>query len=82
MMKPSPDIFDVSSAQSCDERTGAFSHHSDVRPAREMWAGLMCAKFCVACLQMMATFKQRGQIKPFNQPTSHFSIESLEKLLL
>ena len=39
MTKPSQDIFEVSSVQSCDERTGAFSHHSDARPAREMWGG-------------------------------------------
>ena len=33
MAKPSPDIFGVSSVQSCDERTVAFSHHSDARLA-------------------------------------------------
>ena len=50
MTKPSPDIFEVSSVQSCDERTGVFSHHSDARQAHKMWAGLMCTKFSVAWL--------------------------------
>ena len=49
MMKPSPDLFEASSDQSCKERTEAFSHHSDARPAREM-----CANISVACLRMMA----------------------------
>lgn len=34
-------IFEALSVQSCDESTGAFSHQSDMRPACEMWAGLM-----------------------------------------
>ena len=58
MTKLSRDICEVSSVQSCDERTGAFSHHLDARPVREMWAGLTCAKFSVACLRMMATFNK------------------------
>ena len=61
MTKPSQDIFEVSSVQSCDKRTGAFSPHSDARPAREMWAGLTCAKFSVACLRTMATFKNEAR---------------------
>ena len=36
MTKPSRDICEVSSVHSCDERTGAFSHHSDARPVREV----------------------------------------------
>ena len=78
-MKPCWDIFEALNIQSCNERTGAFSQHSDTRSAREMWVRLMHAKFSAACLWMMANLK-RGQIKPFSQPTSHFSIESLEKL--
>ena len=42
MTKPSPDIFKALSFQSCGEKTGAFSHRSDARPAREIWMGLMC----------------------------------------
>ena len=34
--KPSRDIFKASSIQRCDERTGAFSYHLDMRPARKM----------------------------------------------
>ena len=82
MTRPSLHFLEALSIRSCNERTGGFSHHSDARPAREMWAGLTCAKFNVACLRMMATFTKRGQIKPFSQPTSHFSVESLEKLLM
>ena len=68
MMKPSPDIFEALSFQSCGEKTGAFSHRSDARPACE-------ANVRVACLQMMAIFKKR--------PTHiTFSVESLEKPLL
>ena len=54
MTKPSQDIFEALSIQSCNESIGAFS---DVRPARKMRAGLMCAKFSAACLRMIATSK-------------------------
>ena len=34
MTRPSPDIFEASSIQSCDTRAGAFSYYSDARPVR------------------------------------------------
>ena len=40
----------------------------------------MCMKFSIAHFQMIAIFQKRGQIKPFS--SSHFSVESLEKLIL
>ena len=82
MKKLSLDIFEASSIQNCNKRTGAFLHHLDVRPACEMWAGLMCAKFRVACFANDGNLQRRSQIKPFRQPTTHFSVLSLEKLLL
>ena len=53
------------------ERTGAFSHHLDMRPVCEMWVGLTCAKFSIAHLQNM----ERSQIESFSKPTSHFRVE-------
>ena len=67
---------EASSIQSCEERTGAFSHHSN---ARNVGVANARAKSSVACqLRMMATFKKRGLIKPFSQPASHFSVVSME----
>lgn len=74
MTKPSLDIFKASSIQSCNNSNEAFLHHSDTKLACEIWVGLMCAIFSVACMWMMVTLK-KGESKPFNQPTSNFSIE-------
>ena len=51
MTMPSLDLFETFSrlrASKLATRTGACSHHSDARPAREIWAGQTCAKFSVA----------------------------------
>ena len=83
MTKPSPDIFEASSAQSYDGRTArAFSYHSDARQALEMRAGLTGAKFSVGMLTNEGNLQRRDQIKAFNQLTLHFSVKKLEKLLL
>ena len=69
MTKPSQAIFEALSIQSCDERIGAFS---DVRPARKMRAGLMCAKFSAACLRMIATFTKETRSSLLANP-NHIS---------
>ena len=61
MMKPSLDNCKASSIQSCEERTRAFSHHSDARPACKIWAGIMCTKFSVEYLGMMATYRKEAK---------------------
>ena len=68
MTKPSPDIFEALSIQGCNVRIGAFSHHSDARPAWELWVGLTCAKFSVACFRMMATFKKEARSSHLANP--------------
>ena len=67
MTKPSPDIFEALSIQSYDKMTGAFSHHSDARPAHELW--VTCALTSVLHTND-GNLQTRGQIKPFSQPTS------------
>ena len=77
--KPSPCIIEASSIQNRYERTWAFSHHSDVRPACGIWVRLTCMRNSVwhACKWWNPSIKRSG--KPFSQPTSHFSIKFLEK---
>ena len=72
--KPSLVIFEASSVQCCEERTGAFSHQSDTRPARELLGGLTCANSSVACLCKKATFKKRGQARSTFLPNPHRSV--------
>ena len=68
MTKPSPCIFEASSVKTCDERTGAFSHHLDERQVSEMWVGLTCANFSVGCFRIKATFKTEARSSLLTNP--------------
>ena len=82
MTMPFLHFFEASTTQVATRGLGLFHTILMCETSLRNVSRLTCMKFSVACLRMMATFKKRGQFKPFSQPTSHFSIESLEKLLL
>ena len=79
---PFRDFFEASSIQTCDEDWSMLTPFGRETSPRNMGGANVREIQCCACLRMMASVKKRGQIKPFSQPTSHFSVESLEKLLM
>ena len=53
--------------------------HSHTRPTCKMWAGLMCAKFSVACLLMMANFKKEARSNLLTNPHHTFQHQEFGK---